>query len=110
MLCLAESNSRKYLESILQEVATAHSVHVKGSTLPAGTYTRPVKVRDYLEQEGLVERKEKATIAQVYGLLSETGGHPYMARNDQARLLRHLALTFSQFVMLRLQGSLAKGV
>ena len=98
------------LETILQEVATAHSVHVKGSTLPAGTYTRPVTGRDYLEQEGLVERKEKATIAQVYGLLSETGGHPYMARNDQARLLRHLALAFSQFVMLRLQGSLTKVV
>jgi hypothetical protein len=31
-----------------------------------------------------------------------------MAESDQARLLRHLALTLSQFVMLRLQGRLAK--
>jgi hypothetical protein len=32
-----------------------------------------------------------------------------MAANEQARLLRHKALTFSQFVMLRLRGSLPRG-
>jgi hypothetical protein len=31
-----------------------------------------------------------------------------MAQNDQARLLRHLSLTFAQFVMLRFQGNLGK--
>ena len=36
--------------------------------------------------------------------MSDTGGHPYMAAKDQARLMRHLALTFSQFVLLRLEG------
>lgn len=103
----AISNSRKFLECVLQEVAAAHSVHCRGTSLPENTYTRPVRVRDYLESEGLVEKKEKETIAKVYGLLSQAGGHPYMARNDQARLLRHLALTFSQFVMLRFRGSVA---
>jgi hypothetical protein len=43
----------------------------------------------------------------VYGLLSHTGAHPYMAENDQARLLRHLALLFAHFAMLRLQGKLS---
>ena len=103
----AISNSRKFLECVLQEVAAAHSVRCKGESLPENIYTRPVRVRDYLESEGLLERKEKETVAKVYGLLSQTGGHPYMARNDQARLLRHLALTFSQFVMLRFRGSVA---
>lgn len=46
-------------------------------------------MRDYLEQEALLERKEKDALAQVYGLLSETGAHPYIAKSDQARLLRH---------------------
>jgi hypothetical protein len=64
-------------------------------------------VRDYLEQNGLLEGKEKDALAKVYGLLSETGGHPYMAQNEQARLLRHLALSFSQFAMLRFRGCLA---
>jgi len=38
--------------------------------------------------------------------LSETGAHPYMAESDQARLLRQLSLTLSQFVLLRLEAAL----
>jgi hypothetical protein len=101
------ANSRKFLESVLQEVAAVHSSRLRAVDLPETTYSRPVNVRDYLEREGLLEGKEKEALAKVYGLLSETGSHPYMARNDQARLLRHLALTFSQFVMLRLRGALS---
>jgi hypothetical protein len=100
------SNSRKVLESILQEVAAVHSSRFKKTPLSTSTYSSPVQVRDYLENEGLLEPKEKQSIASVYGLLSQTGGHPYMARSDQARLLCHLALTFSQFVLLRLEGSM----
>ena len=100
------SNSRKFLESVLQEIAAAYSLHCQSTPLDENIYKRPVKVRDYLEKEGLLEKKEKEALASVYGLLSETGGHPYMAENDQARLLRHLALTFAQFVMLRLKGRL----
>jgi len=99
-------NSRKFLEATLQEVAAAHSLRVKENELAEGTYKKAVRVRDYLEREGLLDTKETEALAKVYGLLSETGSHPNMAYNDQARLLRHLALTFSQFVMLRLQGSL----
>jgi hypothetical protein len=100
------SNSRKFLEGTLQEIAAAHSLRVKENELAEGTYKRAVRVREYLEREGLLDTKETEALAKVYGLLSETGSHPNMAYNDQARLLRHLALTFSQFAMLRLQGSL----
>jgi hypothetical protein len=103
----AISNSRKFLECVLQEVAATYSVRSKQIQLAEEVYTRPVLLRDYLEHEGLIDTKEKEAVAKVYGLLSHTGSHPYMAQNDQARLLRHLGLTFSQFVMLRLQGSLA---
>ena len=101
------SNSRKFLESVLREVAVAHSSRCRGEDLPDSIRNKPVRVRDHLEREGLLEPKEKDTLASVYGLLSQTGGHPYMAQSEQARLLRHLALTFSQFVILRFKGSLS---
>jgi hypothetical protein len=98
------SNSRKFLESVLQEVADAYNIQRYHTPLPQNTYERPIKIRDYLENEDLISSKEKEALIKVYGLLSDTGGHPYMARSDQARLLRNLALTQSQFIMLRLQG------
>jgi hypothetical protein len=98
------SNSRKFLESALAEVAKLHSKRFKGCDLTLQTAERPVFVRQYLEDEKLIEKKEKEAIEKIYGLLSHTGNHPYMAENDQARLLRQLSLTVSQFVMLRLEG------
>lgn len=99
------SNSRKFLECVLAQVAKRYG-QAKSKPVSDSMMSRPVNIRDYLEEEKLLEPKEKEALSKVYGLLSETGGHPYMARNDQARLLRHLALTFSQFAMLRLQGAL----
>jgi hypothetical protein len=100
------SNSRNVLESVLREVAAAHSLCRKQTQLPDQTYKSAVDVRKYLEQSGLLEAKEREVIQYTYGLLSNTGSHPYMAEKDQARLLRHMALTLSQFVLLRLQGAL----
>jgi hypothetical protein len=98
------SNSRKFLELALREVAALHGSR-KAPALAVDQLDRPVAVRDYLERAGLLEAKEKQAITATYGLLSHTGGHPYMAENDQARLLRHLALTFAQFVLLRAKAS-----
>ncbi|MBK9126129.1 MAG: hypothetical protein IPM16_23780 [Chloroflexi bacterium] len=104
----AIGNARKYLEKVLSEVANRHSIHTSGEFLSSDVYDWPSKVRGYLAKAKLLEEKEVSALKEVYGLLSETGGHPYMARSDQARLLRHLALTFSQFAMLRLEGFLGK--
>lgn len=98
------ANSRKFLESILQEVAAKHCLLNTKVEISHSIYDKPYKVRDYLEEASLIEKKEKATIAENYGLLSKTGGHPYIAEKDQARLLRHISLTFSEFILLRLQG------
>ena len=103
------SNSRKFLEGVLQEVAASHHLACHRCELSKETYSQPVSVRDYMESGGLLGTKEKKALASTYGLLSETGGHPYMAENDQARLLRHLALTFSQFALLRLRGFKTSG-
>jgi len=102
------SNSRKFLEAVLQEVAYSHYTPLNKIPLPDELYSRPVKVREYLERQGLLETKEKEALASVYGLLSDTGSHPYIAQNEQARLLRHLAFTFAQFVMLRFEGFKSK--
>ena len=72
--------------------------------LPNATYTKAVKVREYLEAVGLIDRPEHEAIAKIYGLISNTGVHPNIAAKDQARLMRHLALTLSQFMLLKYQG------
>jgi hypothetical protein len=101
------SNSRKFLECVLIEVAKMHSIKTHEIQLSESVSSKPVKIREYLYDEGLIEAKEKEVLASVYGLLSETGSHPYMAKNDQARFLRSLALSLSQFIMIRLSGELS---
>jgi hypothetical protein len=102
--CIA--NSRSVLECTLREVAAWHSQNIRKMPLPPKTYKSALEVRDYLEAAKLISLTEKEALWKVYGLLSGTGNHPNMAESDQARLMRHLALTFSQFVLLRLQGAL----
>lgn len=101
-------NSRKFFESILQQVANQHSLARKGVSLDDSTLQRPVAIRAHLEAQTLLEKKEREAVDKIYGLLSHTGGHPYMAEEDQARLLRQICLTVTQFIMLRLEGALAK--
>ncbi len=102
------ANSRRYLESVLQEVAAKNHLLETGRSISQSIYDHPAEVRSYIESQGLLEPKEKEAIAKVYGLMSDTGSHPYIAHRDQARLMRYLALTFAQFVLLRLQGKLKK--
>jgi hypothetical protein len=102
------SNSRKFLECVVQEVASTHSLLIRKAQLPESIRTRPVKVREYLKDENLLTKKEVDALAANYGLLSETGSHPHMAQNDQARLLRQISLIVSQFVMIRLKGCLGQ--
>jgi hypothetical protein len=102
------SNSRKFLESVLQEITAVHHLLKVRKRIDPNIYSEPVRVREYLETQGLLEAKEKKALAGVYGLLSGTGSHPYIAEKDQARLMRYLALTFAQFVLLRFQGFIAK--
>lgn len=101
--CIA--NVRKFFELTLQEGARVLSIK-NGLPLTEAQIGRPVEVRQLLEQTGLIERKEKELVEKLYGLLSETGAHPYMAESDQARLLRQFAMTMSQFFLLRLSDAL----
>lgn len=99
------SNVRKFFELTLCEGARALSA-ARGVDLSEASLSRPVEVRQFLEQQGLFEKKERESLDKIYGLLSETGAHPYMAEADQARLLRQLSLTLTQFALLRLVSAL----
>lgn len=101
-------NSRKFLESVLQEIADKHSMIEKGSPLPSEIKKWAGKVRGYLETEELFSEPEIKTFREIYGLMSETGNHPYIAQKDQAILIRNLALTLAQFALLRYSGWLKK--
>ena len=89
---------------MLQQVAASFAEKYNAAALPESMLSRPVEVREYLVTENLLEKKEREALDKVYGLLSHTGSHPYMAEKDQARLLRQMSLLFSQFVMLRFEG------
>jgi hypothetical protein len=67
-----------------------------------------VEVRKYLLKNNLLDNNEVEAVEKIYGLLSHTGAHPYMAESDQARLLRQISLLFAQFIMLRLDGITTK--
>jgi hypothetical protein len=99
-------NSRKFFEAILSQIAATYSQRKLGTPLGSAVSSRRADVRRFLEDKGLVEKKEREAIDKVYGLLSHTGGHPYMAEDDQARLLRQLSLVLTQFALLRLEGAL----
>ena len=100
------SDARNVLEAILREVAAAHHLKTKGLIIPDGIYKWAAKVRDYLLSESLIDKSEQEALWKVYGLISNTGSHPNIAEKDQARLMRYLSLTFSQYVLLQWEGYL----
>ena len=99
-------NARKFFEAILAQIAATYSQRKLSTPLDVAVTSHPGSVRQFLEVKGLIEKKEREAIDKVYGLLSHTGGHPYMAEGDQARLLRQLSLILTQFALLRLEGAL----
>jgi hypothetical protein len=99
-------NSRKFLDAILNQVAERVYLKVNNKPIPLQMLKNATDVRIFLEKQKLISAIERETLDKTYGLLSSTGGHPYIAQNDQSRLMWHLALTFSQFVLLRYEGFL----
>ncbi len=96
--------AREFFESVLRDVACEHSLRFLGKPLPEDGAQSPGQIRDYLVQERLITLEEKETIAKIDGLLSGVGSQPYIAESDQVRLLRNLALTMSQLILLRFEG------
>jgi hypothetical protein len=102
------SNSRKVLDAILKQVTELIYQKVNTKPPPLALLKNATDTRVFLEKQGILTPVEREALDKNYGVLSATGGHPYIAEKDQARLMRHLALTFSQFVLLRYQGFLSE--
>lgn len=98
------SNSRKVLDAILSQLAMNVYLTVKKKPIPPQMLKNAMDIRLFLERQGLITTQERELIEKLYGLLSSTGGHPYIAEQDQARLMRQQVLTSSQFVLLQYQG------
>ncbi len=104
------ANSRKVLDAILTQIASAVYSKVNSKPIPPEMIKNATDIRNFLERQNIVTKVEREALDKNYGALSATGGHPYIAEKDQARLMRHLALTFSQFVLLRYLGFLANNL
>ncbi|MBN1971035.1 MAG: hypothetical protein JW870_16830 [Candidatus Delongbacteria bacterium] len=98
------SNSRKFFEEIVRQVANKLSFLKVGKDLDDKILEKGGSCINYIKKEGLIEEKEDKALGELYVLMSSEGGHPYMAQKDQARFLRNLSLTTSQFILLRLIG------
>jgi hypothetical protein len=102
------SNARKVLDGILTQIASKLYSNVNNRPIPPEMLKNATDIRNFLERQNVITKVEREALDKNYGALSATGGHPYIAEKDQARLMRHLALTFSQFVLLRYQGFLSQ--
>ena len=98
------SNSRKVLDATLSQVATNVFLKVNNKSIPPEMLKNATDIRLFLEREGLVTKQERELLDKLYALLSASGGHPFIAERDQARLLRQQVLTNCQFVLIQYQG------
>lgn len=98
------SNSRKFLESVLQEIAKRYSQVFKGEMLSDEYVKKAINIRKYLEDEQVFSEEEITIYRTSYGLLSATGNHPYIAEKDQAALMQNMVMTLAHFALLRYQG------
>jgi len=94
------SNARNFLEEIINQVAEFVRTE-KGILDPLPT--EPFKRRAFLKDQGFFDEREKQAIDKTYGFLSDRGSHPNIAAEHEARLMRNLALAFSQYILLRFQ-------
>jgi len=103
------SNSRKFFEAVLQQVANGFNVKKYGRTLNKDTLKKPWKVRNFLVKEGLIMEDGKGVFQEAYRFFSTTGSHPYKADKDQAKFALGLAQDTSHFVLSKYIGFLERG-
>jgi len=105
--CIAQA--RKFMECCHREGAVRWSQHFLSKPLEAHVYERAQEAYSFLRKHGLLSQEEFDVVRETYSFLSAAGGHPYIANNDQARMLRQVALIYAECVLLRLKGRLPTG-
>ena len=99
------SNARKFLECVLQEIVASISLQ-KGELINDKIKANATLIRQHLLEYGIITAKQQEALGKLYGMLSDTGSHPYIADKDEARLSRYLSLSLAEYVMLEFQGYL----
>lgn len=96
------THARHVVELTLRQVADARVGHGHDPVPPDGD-RRPVVVRDHLRTTGFYDQQEQNLVNALYALVSREGGHPNMAPQESARILRQHAFTVAHFLLLRFE-------
>jgi hypothetical protein len=92
--------SRNFVEQLLTDIAT-HTAMQRGDS---PDLSRPVKIRDYLQQVGFFDKSEREKLVDgVYGYFSEEGSHPGIGRQSTARVCLSVLWNFGFYVLEKLE-------
>lgn len=92
----AISEARNFVEQLLVDVARA----LAESRSESPNLTRPVLVRDYLQQAQFFDTSERKKLVDgVYGFFSEKGPHPGIPDQSVGRLARIVFLAVVQYLL-----------
>jgi hypothetical protein len=87
---------RNFVEQLLSD--TARTIASSRSATP--DLSRPVRVREYLEQVGFFDRGERTRLVDgVYGYFSEEGSHPGISTQSAARVSGSIMASFALYVL-----------
>lgn len=92
--------SRNFVEQMLTDIA--HLTAKERQETP--DLSRPVKIRDYLQQSGFFDEGERKKLVDgVYGYFSEEGSHPGIGHQSTARICLSILWTFGFYVLEKLE-------
>lgn len=92
--------ARNFVEQLLTDIAN-HTARQRGE---APDLSRPVKIRDYLQQAGFFDEIERKKLVDgVYGYFSEEGSHPGIGRQSTARVCLSVLWNFGFYVLEKLE-------
>ena len=92
--------SRNFVEQLLTDIAhySANQRH------ESPDLSRPVRVRDYLQQAGFFDEGERRKLVDgVYGYFSEEGSHPGIGHQSTARVCLSILWTFGFYLLEKLE-------
>lgn len=88
--------SRNFVEQLLTDIARYGST----SRHEFPDLSRPVKIRDYLQQLGFFDEAERKKLVDgVYGYFSEEGAHPGIGKHSTARVCLSVLWNFGFYVL-----------
>jgi hypothetical protein len=90
------SHCRNFVEQLLRDIATV----IAQSRSEQPNLSRPVLVRQYLENVGFLDKGEREKLVDgVYGYFSEEGSHPGLSTQSAARVSNSILSSFALYVL-----------